>query len=425
MVDWAALVSPGFLPALAFVLLELGLATTIIALRPHDRANRAFAIFLFFAAITTLFDALGTVSAHGDPDVGGGAGYWTRVATYSLLAMPFPLLYFACVWPKPRRWMPSGWKGALPFIVGALAWEGIYVADHGTFGYTDGPLSIVVEPSIAAVALVFALDFARAPGRAAARGALLVSLGFACYTAWNGVDGIVWDAEADLSPFALTRAGQLDDGIQIVFVAATLAVLARAAVRRPQARRAVGWYAGLVVFALLSAVGPLIVGVEEYGWRLATFGLWSLFHALVTSYAIARHQLLGLDAKVRWTLKQSTIAAAFIAVFFAAQEATQALLDERSVSVGIGAAALLVFLLAPLQRFAERLSSRALPNGAPVRDWDMDERTAVYREALHLAWANGTVTRAERLHLAKLRERLGISPDTADRLEHELLSRSA
>ncbi|HVL46938.1 MAG TPA: hypothetical protein VM889_00095 [Candidatus Thermoplasmatota archaeon] len=177
----------------------------------------------------------------------------------------------------------------------------------------------------------------------------------------------------------------------------------------------------LVLFALATPVvgALLLMGLPDPPLAFAARG-WAV---AVLSYGILRHQLLGFDVKVRWTISKSTVAAVFIAVFFVASEAAQQFLGETlgSTYVGIAAAGALVFALAPLQRAAERLAERAVPVAEPAPAAaapGAEEET--YRVTVRKYLADGMITRAEEGHLARLATRLGIEAERAHDLRHEI-----
>jgi len=65
--------------------------------------------------------------------------------------------------------------------------------------------------------------------------------------------------------------------------------------------------------------------------------------------------LFDIDLRIRWTIKQSTLAAAVMAIVYVLSEGASRLLSsELGNFAGLLGAALVVFFLAPLQRFAER-----------------------------------------------------------------------
>ena len=71
----------------------------------------------------------------------------------------------------------------------------------------------------------------------------------------------------------------------------------------------------------------------------------------VIAYGILRTQLFDIDLRVRWTIKQSTVAAVFVAVFYLVSEGVDRFLSSELGNLfGLFASALVVFFLAPLQR---------------------------------------------------------------------------
>jgi hypothetical protein len=193
----------------------------------------------------------------------------------------------------------------------------------------------------------------------------------------------------------------------------------------PADRRLVRGYRqamGLAVATALLTFATAVVSARAGQKMLNVFdGFWTLTQPLLLTYAIVRHQLFDLDVRLKWTVKQSTIAGAFVAVFFAASEGTQAFFgDQGNEWVGIGAAALLVFAIAPLQRFAQRVADTAMPLTRPLGELPSSERSDLYRDQVRAAWEDGKLDRSERAMLRNLRTRLGLSADDAERIEAEI-----
>jgi hypothetical protein len=159
------------------------------------------------------------------------------------------------------------------------------------------------------------------------------------------------------------------------------------------------------------------------------FGVVRTLGVAALAYAILRHQLLGIDVKVRWTIKQSTVAAVFIAVLFVVSELAKEFFAgaANSTLIGIAAAGMLVFAIAPLQRAAERVASVVVPLSADARPGTrapepargVAKNTGIYRDAARYALRDGVVSRAEHLHLAELATALRLSPEEAFHLREE------
>lgn len=163
-----------------------------------------------------------------------------------------------------------------------------------------------------------------------------------------------------------------------------------------------------------------------YYWVDFIYRLGTLIYVPIIAYGILRSQLFDIDLKIRWTIKQSTVASVFIAVVFVVSEgASQFLSDELGAVTGLLAAGVLMFFLAPLQRFAERVASSAMPNTKNTPEYEMFRKLQVYESALIEAHYEEGVSDRERALLDRLRDSLGVSEADAQAIELELQSRSA
>ena len=155
------------------------------------------------------------------------------------------------------------------------------------------------------------------------------------------------------------------------------------------------------------------------------YALGTLLAIPLIAYGILKTQLFDIDLRLRWTIRQSTVAAAFVAVFYLVTEgADRVLASELGNWIGLLATALLVFFLAPLQRFAERVATVAMPKTQNTPEYAAYRKMQVYEAALEDALPGG-VTEKERTLLVHLRDSLGIAPVDAESLEIDLLNRPA
>jgi hypothetical protein len=139
------------------------------------------------------------------------------------------------------------------------------------------------------------------------------------------------------------------------------------------------------------------------------------------AYGILRTQLFDIDLRIRWTIRQSTLAGAIVAIIFVATEAADRFLTaELGNFAGLLAAALVVFFLAPLQRFAERVAAVAMPNTRNTPEYRAFRKMQVYEAAITDAMQDGDMSSKERALLGHLRESLGISQADAEAIELEL-----
>jgi len=113
----------------------------------------------------------------------------------------------------------------------------------------------------------------------------------------------------------------------------------------------------------------------------------------------------------------------FVALIFLISEGASTFLSAELGNVaGLLAAAVVMFFLAPLQRFAERVASRAVPNTNNTPEYVSYRKMKVYEAAVAEAQQEGGISTKERLLLNRLRDSLGISSADAEMLEHELQS---
>lgn len=415
------------------------LAGWLLYVNVRHRANRAFAFFLLTFAASTfhtwLFVAAGRVEGQPPP----------ALIEYSrpfiLIPMTFSVFYFLAVYPYPRTWFGKTRAGAWTYW-GAAAGLMAAVAIDPQLYVNYGPLRFIEPrywiPSFLIAAYVLARDYLRVSDNARAGSYLTVSLGFALLGAWwtldkfpYGLVGLGWIPRAPyagqdpIGPgliFTVLFWGSLAWFFFIMLVATLLRRLASP--RFVDERRTLRRYMALLGTSFLTAVILVVLvytskAVDQ--WDVVFAGIWRLALPLLVTYAMVRHQLFGIDVKIRWTIKQSTVAAAFIAVFFIVSGVAQTFLQSTGLGpyLGIAAAGLLVFGLAPLQHFAERVANAAMPGVRPLGEMSSDERANVYRATARSAWADGSLSRDERRLLDGLRERLGLSRDQAFHLESE------
>jgi hypothetical protein len=146
------------------------------------------------------------------------------------------------------------------------------------------------------------------------------------------------------------------------------------------------------------------------------YGLWESVALLTIFFALFRFRFLGLDVKFRWTLKQSTVAAAFVGVYVIVSQGTQSLLaGTLGPYLGLAAAGMLVLAIVPLQRFAERFATAVVPVGGDLSE----QKLEAYRAALEQAYASdGTITPNEAAMLSAMRAKLGITERDHAVMEH-------
>jgi hypothetical protein len=166
---------------------------------------------------------------------------------------------------------------------------------------------------------------------------------------------------------------------------------------------------------------PVFAGIPAwfFVYPLGTFAAVPLI-----AYGILRTQLFDIDLRIRWTIKQSTLAAAVVALVYVLSEGASRLLSNELGNVaGLLAAAAVVFFLAPLQRFAERVATVAMPNTHDTPEYTAFRKLQVYEAAVADALPGG-VSEKEHALLRRLRDSLGISASDAAAIERDLGART-
>lgn len=223
--------------------------------------------------------------------------------------------------------------------------------------------------------------------------------------------------------FAISRGRFTPDNFYTVFallcalgISAIWIVASRHGTASRACRNAALYIPGAYLGGMLygAFVHPDGAGRIWLGWALV-----ATIEVLLITYAVLREQVLGLDVKVKWTLKQSTIAGIFLAVIFVVSEGAQLAFGQERAWIGLVAGGALVFALAPLQRFADRVSDKAMPGVKAVSGMTKDQRAHTYRNAAASAWSDGAIDVSERALLDRFRESLSLSAEEAHRIESE------
>ncbi len=151
------------------------------------------------------------------------------------------------------------------------------------------------------------------------------------------------------------------------------------------------------------------------------YALGTLIYVPLIGYGILRSHLFDIDLRIRWTIKQSTLATVVVtSIFLLSEGADRVLSAELGNFAGLLAAGVVVFFLAPLQRLAERVATVVMPNTQDTPEYATFRKMQVYEEAVAEAHYEGGISEKERALLIRLRDSLGISETDADAIEGEL-----
>ncbi len=176
------------------------------------------------------------------------------------------------------------------------------------------------------------------------------------------------------------------------------------------------WFSGLVT--------PQKAGTPFWDLHSLVYICGTLVAVPLIAYGILRTQLFDIDLRIRWTIKQTTVAAAVLSVMFLVSEGASRFLSAELGNVVGLFAAVVMFFLAPLQRFAERVASTAMPNTENTPEYATFRKMQVYETAVAEALHGGGISAKERSLLNRLRESFGISECDAAAIERELETRS-
>lgn len=415
------------IPGGVFLVVSLALAGLLLYLGPRRRANRVFALILLLDGVEEGAGLAGRLVT--DPAT---SATWGSVGVYAALPLALVWAYFIAVYPRPRRWLPSGWKGPAPFALGALALLVVYTLDPSLwidpsrssdiwFGHAPGPLYYLTEGLdrivLPAAVFVLARDYLSEPDGAHGTSPLLISLGIAVSPLFYAPRSLASQAVHGLPPHPLTTLVPLTQVLLIGGAAAWVTVpglrSARADVRRVTRRYG-------------TACGAMVLAGIAYGALLSVgSGFWALLFLLnlvmpvLVAYALVRHQIFGLDLRAKWAIRQSTLVGAFAVVYLlASQGAQRYLADRASVAVGLAATGGLALAFLPLMRRAERFADALFPGVERSSAYLDARRLDHYRVALEENLErDGSLRRGAQPRLARLRRELGLT-----HRDHALLS---
>ncbi len=406
----------------AGALLFVGIGLFVATLRGRGRANLGFALFL---ASFGAFIAVGNVSESvlGIPAAPWYLGLQGIFGAFALAGVVLLLVSF------PGRvglddwgvfWAALGGSVyVLAFGIAAWSTRGEIVAGFafpgGREGFFPGIATVLFFPFVfgGLYALLFSLAL-RWPsfGVSARREATLFSAALVVYVGFTAGAGF----HPLISPFSGLVVGLVQSVVGIGLLVGLWGVWLWNVHRVPEES---GTARNMALLALALPLVGLVHALYEYWWG---YGVARTIGVLILSYSILKHQLLGIELKMKWTLRKSTVAGVFIASFFVVSESAAEFLGAQwGTYAGIVSAGALLFALAPLQRVANRFADVAMP-GVEASEAYLEERRAViYRTTVESLMSDGHVTTKERRTLLRLQEELGLSGDVANRVEASVL----
>lgn len=147
--------------------------------------------------------------------------------------------------------------------------------------------------------------------------------------------------------------------------------------------------------------------------------LLTLFVVLIL-YGVGRYSIVDLDLRVKWGLEKSTILGALGVTFLIVSEVVEVLLDIDGFLFGVGAAVAIGLVFRRIENAAERVTNRLVPRVRDPSTYLEGRRSAIYRAQAQSLLADEAISEKERGALDRLRDELGISQATADRIEADV-----
>ncbi|HUK36066.1 MAG TPA: hypothetical protein VLV86_19250, partial [Vicinamibacterales bacterium] len=142
---------------------------------------------------------------------------------------------------------------------------------------------------------------------------------------------------------------------------------------------------------------------------------------LLMTYGILRTQLFDIDLHLATGVRRGAIAAVVLFAFFAAAEIAKTVVSQDfGYIVGAFAAAALLLIHKPVERFAAGLSSTVLPGVTGSPAYLSFRKLEVYADALEAAYEDGRISKKDRVILNRLCAKLEVDPEDATRVEHDV-----
>ncbi|MCA1819135.1 MAG: serine/threonine protein kinase, partial [Halobacteriales archaeon] len=219
--------------------------------------------------------------------------------------------------------------------------------------------------------------------------------------------GWVWDHGPIYDVALMVFVGMAPLGIT-----AAVSAVRRATRGSPQRKRAKAYLAafltqdiGYGMVLTYNVFQPADTNALNLGNTLVTLA----FCGLVAT-ALLRTQLFDFELKLKAGFARGTVLAVFLGAFVLVTALAEHYVQQGGFIAGGATVAILLLLLSPIQRTAERVSQRVFPKATGDADYVMRKKTEVYQDALHEArLADATLDPSRNSALRDLRRSLGLS----------------
>lgn len=402
-------------PFLAAGIVLVVAAVWILALNFADRLNRVLALSLFL-----LGAGQGLRFAVDEP----GLAAFGRLAPYFVVTTPLPLLYLAACYHE-RFAGGRLRKYALPTLVtlAGIAVAMVMFGRHRLLVVVGDVSEFLFIAGFATMAFALAWDAVRDVKKPWREHLVTLAVGFLFLPTALAlhflVPSLMDSTLGDVTASALGLIPALGAVALFVRLAADEEPAVRSAAKR-----------GLAFLALAPLSVGIIVLVQWLAPRDAfvltmtsVMNGWAIVFAVIVSYSVARHQVFGIDRRVKWTVNRGTLAGIFLATFALvtklADSFAEQFVGQYSWILGGLAAAALGFAIAPLQRIASHVADKAMPGVTDSSAYESFRKVQVYQSALAAVWEDRRVGPAERERLERLRTKLGLTTRDANAVERD------
>lgn len=429
-------------PGLVAAGLFLCLAAWLVYLNPRSRPIRVFALLIALRGTANFL--FGFSNFFGDF---GTSKTLVLASDTGFFIIPFVALYFVSIYPYRRGWIGTRPLGYWSMIGMAVALLALYFIDPSLYAsqgprpdgtareVTAGPLRILgglLWLLYSIMVFILVRDYVRTPVRPLRRSVLLVAMGFGLHVAYVSAFATYHQLTNSWGPQPIT--GPIIETTKICYMLAlpvlvsTIIYLARHAsteTERAERRLLNFWLVTVAAVIVLALVAFLISPeISEPGFRYDSVlgGIVSMALPILVAYALIKHQIFDIDLKIQWTLKQGTVAAAFLAAFIVSTQLAQSFFQWKYSSWVAGgmATGLMLLALSPLQRVADRIANAAMPTVKNTDEWKSNRRVDCYKSAIAMALKDRVLTRDEERTLALLADELGIGHTKALELREEV-----
>lgn len=176
----------------------------------------------------------------------------------------------------------------------------------------------------------------------------------------------------------------------------------------------------LVAFVIEATLGPRWLAT------VVSPPIIILAYVPILAYGILHAQVFDIDLRIKRGVSRGTIFASFVAVFFVASEATEAVLETQlGPVVGLLAAGGMALASEPLGRVSQRVADAVMPGVTASPGYLDSRKEQVYRSACEGSLEDGAVTTRERRLLLHLRESLGLTEEQTAAIESSVWRVSA